>query len=77
MKQYHVVLETECVCAKKHHINQIHSFDTKAEAQEYAFEWAERLNTDFCGKHGFESVTVDDNFVISVESGGFMEPCEI
>lgn len=77
MKQYHVVLEKLCACAKKHTTEQIHSFDTKEEAEDYSYEWAEKLNTSFCGKHGFQSIAVDDNFVISVESGGFMEPCEI
>jgi hypothetical protein len=35
------------------------------------------LNSNFCGKHGFDIVEVDDNFVISVEEGGFVEACEL
>lgn len=74
---YHVVIERLCACAKKRNLEQIRSFDTKEEAEEHAYEWADTLNNNFCGKHGFDAVEVDDNFVISVESGGFVEACEI
>lgn len=74
---HHIVLEKLCGCAKKQATKQIKSFDTKAEAEEYAYEWADTLNNTFCGKHGFDVVEVDDNFVISVENGTFMESCDI
>lgn len=74
---HHVVLEKLCACAKKHDTQRIRSFDTKTEAEEYAYEWAESLNTLFCGKHGFDVVAVDENYVISVETGGFVEACEV
>ena len=74
---YHVVVEKLCGCAKKTGLEQIRSFDSKEEAEEYAYEWAEELGNKFCGKHGFDVVEVDDNFVISVEEGGFVEACEI
>ena len=75
--KHHVVVEKLCLCAIKHETQQIRSFDTKDEAQQEAHEWAENLSNSFCGKHAFDVVEVDDNFVISVESGGFSEPCEI
>lgn len=75
--KYHVVIERLCTCAKKHNLDQIRSFNTKEEAEDYSYEWADSLNNTFCGKHGFDSVEVDDNFVISVENGGFVEACEI
>ena len=74
---YHVVLEKLCRCAIKYKTEQIRSFNTKEEALLEANEWAEILSNSFCGKHGFEVIEVDDNFVISVELGGFSEPCEI
>jgi hypothetical protein len=74
---HHVVLEKLCLCATKKQTEQIRSFDTKEEAQEYAYEWADSLNNSFCGKHGFDVEEVGDNFVISVEVGGFMEACEL
>lgn len=74
---HHVVLEKLCGCAKKQGTLQIRSFDTKNEAEEYANEWAETLNNSFCGKHGFDVVEVNDNFVISVENSTFIESCEI
>jgi hypothetical protein len=75
--KHHVVIERLCACAKKHKIDQIRSFHTKEEAEDHAYEWADSLNNTFCGRHGFDSVEVDDNFVISVENGGFVEACEI
>ncbi|MFT5660265.1 MAG: hypothetical protein ACI9TV_000906 [Sulfurimonas sp.] len=75
--QYHIVIEKLCLCALKHQTEQIRSFGTKEEAMEQASEWAETLSNSFCGKHGFDVVEVDDNFVISVEVGGFSEACEI
>lgn len=73
----HVVIEKLCACAKKNSLERIYSFDTNEEAEEYAYEWADKLNNSYCGKHGFDVVAVDDNFVISVEGGGFVEACEI
>jgi hypothetical protein len=74
---YHVVLEKLCGCAKKHSLEQIRSFHSRQEAEEHAYEWADNLNNTYCGKHGFDVVEVDDNFVISVEVGGFVEACEL
>jgi len=74
---HHIVLEKLCLCATKHQTEQIRSYNTKEEAFLEANDWAENLSDSFCGKHGFKVVEVDDNFVISVEIGGFDEPCEI
>jgi HSP20 family molecular chaperone IbpA len=74
---HHVVIEKLCNCAKKRNTEQVRSFDTKQEAEEHAYEWADTLNNSFCGKHGFDVIEVDDNYVISVEVGGFIEACEI
>lgn len=74
---FHVVVQKLCSCATKQNLERIRSFDTKEEAEEHAYEWADSLNNSFCGKHGFDVVEVEDNFLISVESGGFVEACEI
>ena len=75
--QYHVVIEKLCGCAKKRGLEQIRTFDNKEEAEEHAHEWADILNNTFCGRHGFDVDEVGDNFVISVEEGGFVEACEL
>jgi len=75
--QYHVVIETLCSCAKKRGLEQIRSFDSRDEAEEHAHEWADTLNNRFCGKHGFDVQEVGDNFVVTVEEGGFVEACEL
>jgi len=74
---YHIVIEKLCTCALKAKTEQIRSFESRAEAEEHAYEWADSLNNSFCGKHGFDIVEVDDNFVISLEEGGFVEACEL
>ena len=75
--KYHVVIEKFCGCAKKNGLEQIRSFDTREEAKEHSYEWADALNNSYCGKHGFDVVEVGENFVISVEEGGFIEACEL
>lgn len=77
MKEYHVVIEYMCQCAKKRNLEQVRSFDSIEEAEEHSYEWADTLNNTFCGRHGFDSVGVDENFVISVENGCYVEACEI
>lgn len=77
MMEYHVVLEKRCSCLKKNRTEQIRSFDSHVEAEEHAYEWADALNNSVCGKHGFDVERVDDNFVISVEVGGFVEACSL
>lgn len=77
MKEYHIVLESLCSCAKKSGIEQIRSFYDKVEAESHAVEWAESLNERFCGKHGFDVVEVGDHLVISVEEGAYSESCDI
>ncbi|HHH72799.1 MAG TPA: hypothetical protein ENL04_03140 [Sulfuricurvum sp.] len=72
-----MVLEKMCNCAKKRDLEQIRSFETADEAEEHAHEWADNLNNTFCGKHGFDVEVVGDNFVITVEEGGFSEACEL
>lgn len=74
---HHIVLEKLCKCAMKHKTEQIRSFATQDEALQEAHEWAENLSNSFCGKHSFDVVEVETNYVISVETGGFSEPCEI
>ncbi len=74
---YHIVLERLCSCAKRAKMEQIRSFDSRSEAEEHAYEWADSLNNSFCGRHGFDIVEVDDNFVISLDDGGFVEACEL
>lgn len=75
--EHHVVLEKICSCAKKHGVIQILTCKDKDEAYEQALELAAKYNDSFCGKHGFDVEEVDEHYVISVETGGFVEACEI
>lgn len=75
--EYHVVIETLCPCALKRKTDRIRSFDSREEAEEHAYEWADVLNNSFCGRHGFDVAEAGEHFVITVETGGFVESCEI
>jgi hypothetical protein len=69
--EYHVVVEKMCGCAKRKDMPQIKTFDDKENAQRVAYAWAQQLNESFCGKHAFDVVPVDDNFVIAVGEGSY------
>jgi hypothetical protein len=74
---HHVVIQSHCRCAIQRGMDRIRSFESKDEAEEHAYEWAESMNNSFCGKHSFDVVEVDEHYVISVEEGGFVESCEL
>lgn len=76
-EEHYVVIEKLCSCARKRNLVQIRAFESKEEAEDHSYEWAENLNNTFCGRHSFSTVEVDENYVISVEKGGFFEMCDI
>lgn len=69
--EYHVVVEKMCGCAKRKNMPQIKTFEDKDSALRVARAWAQQLNESFCGKHAFDVIPVDDNFVISVGEGSY------
>jgi len=68
--EHHVVIEKLCSCAKKEGLSQIATYDAKDTAHEAAQIQLERMNGSFCGKHEFQLVEVNDNFVIGMVGGG-------
>lgn len=68
--EYHVVIEKLCSCAKKEGLSQIATYDAKETALEAAQTQLAHMNGSFCGKHEFQLVEVDDNFVIGMVAGG-------
>lgn len=67
---HHVVIEKLCSCAKKEGLSQISTYDAKAASFEAAETQLEYMKGNFCGKHEFQLVEVDDNFVIGMVGGG-------
>lgn len=67
--EYHVVVEKMCGCAKRKEMPQIKTFEDQESAKMVARAWAQQLNESFCGKHEFNVIAVDDNFVIAVGEG--------
>ncbi len=68
--EHHVVIEKLCSCAKKEGLSQISTYDDKAVAFKAAEDQLGYMNGSFCGKHEFQLVQVDDNFVIGMVGGG-------
>ncbi len=68
--EHHVVIEKLCSCAKKEGLSQIATYDAKDTASEAAQSQLAHMNGSFCGKHEFQLVEVDDNFVIGMVGGG-------
>lgn len=68
--EHHVVIEKLCSCAKKEGLSQIATFDGKDAAYESAETQLAHMNGNFCGKHTFQLVEVNDNFVIGMVGGG-------
>lgn len=68
--EHHVVIEKLCSCAKKEGLSQIETYEAKDIALEAAQTQLAHMNGSFCGKHEFQLVEVDDNFVIGMVGGG-------
>ncbi len=68
--EHHVVIEKLCSCAKKEGLSQIATYEAKDAAFEAAETQLAYMNGSFCGKHAFQLVEVDDNFVIGMVGGG-------
>lgn len=68
--EHHVVIEKLCSCAKKEGFSQIATYGAKDAAFEAAEAQLGVMNVNFCGKHTFQLVEVDDNFVIGMVGGG-------
>ncbi len=68
--EHHVVIEKLCSCAKKEGLSQIETYEAKDAAFEAAETKLAYMNGSFCGKHEFQLVEVNDNFVIGMVGGG-------
>lgn len=67
--EHHVVIEKLCSCAKKEGLSQISTYDTLDMAREAAAIQLLHMQGHFCGKHEFQLVEVNDNFVIGMVGG--------
>ncbi|MGD9969112.1 MAG: hypothetical protein AB7S65_01530 [Sulfuricurvum sp.] len=67
--EHHVVIEKLCSCAKKEGLSQITTFDAKDEAFAAAEKQLAHMQGNFCGKHEFQLVEVEDHYVIGMVGG--------
>ena len=59
-----IIVEKECGCFKRSDLENNLEFTSKDEALTKAIEMKNTMNSDFCGKHDFDLVESDSNFVI-------------
>lgn len=60
---YTIEVEKECGCFKKSEYDKEKSFENKDEAILYTESLVDLMNEEFCGKHNFMPVTVNENHV--------------
>lgn len=60
-----ILVAQECGCFKRSDLSNNLSMGTKDEALTKAIEMKDIMNDEFCGKHDFEVMEDDSNFVIS------------
>ncbi|WP_419771240.1 MAG: hypothetical protein ACNI3C_05445 [Candidatus Marinarcus sp.] len=60
-----ILVAQECGCFKRSDLTNNVSLPSKDEALLKAVEMKDIMNEEFCGKHGFELIEENNNFVIS------------
>lgn len=61
---YKVIMERACGCFKRSGDEPVKTFDNKDDALIEANAWKNRMNEEYCGKHGFNVVENGDDFLI-------------
>lgn len=62
---HNIIVDKECGCFKRSDLENNLSISSKDDALTKAIEMKNQMNEDFCGKHGFDLVEDQQNFVIS------------
>lgn len=63
-----ITIVQECGCFKKSDLENNASFQSKDDAMVKAQEMLNHMNTQFCGKHGFELSENGHDFSISMKA---------
>ena len=63
---FKVVIEKECGCFKKSDMENNVSYESKDDALMSSIEMSNKMNEDFCGKHEFKLLEIENDFVIAM-----------
>lgn len=62
-----IIIENECGCFKRSDLVNNLEISQKDEALTKAIEIKNQMNEEFCGKHNFDLVEFNNNFIINFE----------
>ncbi len=62
---HNIIVDKECGCFKRSNLENNLSISSKDEALTKAIEMKNQMNDEFCGKHDFDLVEHQNNFVIT------------
>lgn len=62
---HNIIVDKECGCFKRSDLQNNLSIASKDDALIKAIEMKNQMNEEFCGKHDFDLVENQNNFVIS------------
>jgi hypothetical protein len=60
-----IIVENECGCFRRSDLENNLEIASKDDALSKAIEMKNQMNEEFCGKHDFDLVEFQDNFVIT------------
>ncbi len=64
---HRIFIEHECGCFKKSNLENNIILDTKDDALLQALNMSNTMNSDFCGKHEFQVIENNNNFLIGIK----------
>lgn len=65
---YTINVETECGCFKRSELENNVQIENKDDAMMQSLGMLKQMNDDFCGKHGFKLLEVENSFVIAMNN---------
>jgi len=61
-----IIVEKECGCFKRSSLENGVVFESKDDAMMQSLDMVNQMNSEFCGKHGFKLLEIEDDFVIAM-----------
>jgi hypothetical protein len=61
-----IIIEKECGCFKRSSFENNQVLESKDDAMMTSIGMVKKMNDDFCGKHNFKLIEVENDFVIAM-----------